>query len=327
MIAAGITNSLPATNSSALSAYTLEGEPVERWKIKFAAFATADGNYFQAMGIPLLAGRAFTANDGPDGPLVILVSQSMARHCWPGQNPVGKRLHAGNPHKGYPWATVVGVVADTRMGSRDEPVTDQWYLPANQPAILFGTHASGDLTRVAGGYLALRSTLPPEQMIPTLRAAVAQVDPLLALEQVQPMDAAIANVEAPRTFNTTLIAAFAAGALLLAVVGIYAVVAFSVSLRGQEISIRMALGAQRPAIARLIVFSGLRMAVAGCALGTVAALALSRLVGSFLFGVSATNPLLYAGSAMVMILMALLASAIPALRAAATNPTEVLRGS
>jgi ABC-type antimicrobial peptide transport system permease subunit len=162
-------------------------------------------------------------------------------------------------------------------------------------------------------------------MIQTLRTTVAQVDPLLALQDVQPMAAAIATVEAPRTFNTTLIAAFALGALLLSVVGIYAVVAFSVSLRSQEIAIRMALGAPRPAIARLILFSGFRMALLGCALGIIAALALSRFAASFLFGVSPTSPLLYATSTAIMILMALLASAIPALRAASSNPTEALR--
>ena len=207
-------------------------------------FAITYGDYFRAMGIPLLDGRYFTIDDRSDSPLVVIVNQSMAKHSWPGQRALGKRMHVGNPHKGLPWATVVGVVADTKLGSRDEPSNDQWYSQAQQPAILFGSDAA-EPTASDGGYITLRSALPPEHMTQTLRATVAEIDPLLALQQVQPMSAVISNVEAPRRFNTDLITAFAMGALLLAITGIYAVVAFSVSLRTQEIAIRMALGAQR----------------------------------------------------------------------------------
>jgi putative ABC transport system permease protein len=133
---------------------------------------------------------------------------------------------------------VVGVVADTKSGSRDEPTLDQWYMPAQQPASLFGSEPGGKLPEPVAAYIALRSALPPEQMIQTLRSTIAGVDPLLALEQVQPMSEAVSNVEAPRRFNTDLITAFALGALLLALTGIYAVVAFSVSLRAHEIAIR-----------------------------------------------------------------------------------------
>ena len=167
--------------------------------------------------------------------------------------------------------------------------------------------------------------LPPEQMTQTLRSAVAEIDPLLALQQVQPMDDVISNVEAPRRFNTDLITAFAVGALLLAITGIYAVVAFSVSLRTQEIAIRMALGAQRTGIARLILISGAKMALLGCGLGVLGSLAVSRLVSSFLFEVSATDPLIYIAGVLIMMLMALLASALPATRAASADPIDALR--
>ena len=236
-----------------MAAYTIEGMPVASWKLKFAQFSITYGDYFRAMGIPLLDGRYFTLEDRSDAPLVIIVNQSMARHSWPGQRAVGKRMHVGNPKKGLPWATVVGVVADTRLGPRDEPTADQWYFPVEQPATLSGPAPPSRLTYPGGGYIALRSALPAEHMIDTLRSAVATIDPQLALTDVRPMTDAISNIEAPRRFNTSLIAAFACGALLLAVTGIYAVVAFSVSLRTQEIAIRMALGAQRPGIARLIL--------------------------------------------------------------------------
>jgi ABC-type antimicrobial peptide transport system permease subunit len=139
------------------------------------------------------------------------------------------------------------------------------------------------------------------------------------------MSAVISNVEAPRRFNTDLITAFAAGALLLAITGIYAVVAFSVSLRTQEIAIRMALGAQRTRIARLVLISGAKMALIGCGFGVLGSLAISRMVSSFLFNVSATDPLVYLAAAVTMMLMALAASALPAMRAASADPIDALR--
>ena len=325
IVTVGITNMLPASGSSRLATYTIEGVPAGRWKLQFAMFSTTYGDYFRALGIPLLDGRYFTLDDRASAPLVVIVNQTMARHCWPGQRAIGKRIHVGNPKKGLPWATVVGVVGDTKLGSRDEPSTDQWYAPAQQPAILFGPAAAGTLADTAGGYITLRSALPPEQMSQVLRSTIAEIDPLLALQQVQPMDDVISNVEAPRRFNTDLITAFAMGALLLAVIGIYAVVAFSVSLRTQEIAIRMALGAQRTGIARLVLSSGAKLALLGCGLGLVGSLAISRLVNSFLFNVSATDPLVYVAAALTMMLMALLASALPAMRAASADPINALR--
>ncbi len=274
----------------------------------------------------MVEGRYYTADDNSNAPLVVIVNQTMARESWPGQDPIGKRMHAGNPHKGYPWATVVGVVADTKLGARDEPAAEQWYIPMEQPTILSGADFTGRLTGSATGYITLRSALPPEQMTKTVRSTVSEVDPLLPLE-VQPMDDVISNVEAPRRFNTGLITAFATGALLLAITGIYAVVAFSVSLRSQEIAIRMALGAQRGGIARLVLISGAKLALLGCGLGLLGSVAVSRLVSSFLFGVSGTDPLVYLGAAVTMMLMALLASALPASRAASADPIDALRSS
>lgn len=325
IIAVGITSGLPASDASARGTFTIEGVSVDSWKLKFAAFAITFGDYFQAMRIPLLDGRTFTLRDDADAPLVALVNESMAKHSWPGQNAIGKRLHIGNPKKALPWATVVGVVADTKLGSRDEPSTDQWYFPALQPAILFGSGAPRNLTGPAGGYITVRSAVAPEHMTQTLRSAIAEIDPLLALEQVQPMNDVISNVEAPRRFNTGLITAFALGALLLAITGIYAVVAFSVSLRTQEIAIRVALGAQRAGIARLVLVSGAKLGLIGCSFGVLGSLAASGLVTSFLFDVSATDPFVYLAAVLTMMLMALLASLLPAARAASADPIAALR--
>jgi ABC-type antimicrobial peptide transport system permease subunit len=217
------------------------------------------------------------------------------------------------------------VVGNTKIGSPDEDDTDQWFAPAQQPAILQPPQPSGKRDGVGSAFLILRSSLPPEQMRDTLRATISSIDPLLVLRHIQTMNDVVSESEAPRRFNTGIISAFALGALALAITGIYAVVASSVSLRTQEIAIRMALGAQRKGIARLVLTSGLRMALVGCGLGVLASFAVSRVVSSFLFGVTATDPMIYAASVLVMLLIALLASALPARRAASADPIQALR--
>jgi predicted permease len=325
VVAASFTSVLPASGFFAGSAYTIEGEPIDKWKLKFSMFTITDGDYFRTMGIPLIEGRYFSEKDNANAPLVIIVNQSMARHCWPGQQAIGKRMHAGNPKKGLPWLTVVGIVGDTKLGPRDEPTQDQWYVSEEQPASLGISDPSGNLPSPVGGYIAVRSALPPEQMIQTLRLTVAEIDPLLGLQQIRPMTEAIVNIEAPRRFNTNLISAFALGALLLAMVGIYAVVTFSVSLRTQEIAIRMALGSQRAGIVRLVLTSATKLALVGCALGILGALAASQIIRSFLFQVRPTDPFIYISSISVMLLASLLASVLPAIRAASADPVEALR--
>jgi putative ABC transport system permease protein len=326
-VAVGLANSLPDTGGGARGGYTIEGAPVVGWKLRFAPFIETYGDYFRALGIPLVAGRLFTVRDRSDAPLVCVVDESMARRAWPGQNPIGKRLHIGNPSRTrLPWATVVGVVPDVRIDAPDQPAGEQWYFPLEQPAIIEGSAASG-IVNLSSGWIALRSTLPPEQMIHTLQSVVAGIDPRLALDPVQPMADAISAVEAPRRFNTGIITSFALGALLLAAMGIYAVIAFSVSERTHEIAIRMALGAQRGNIAALVLGYGAGIAAIGCTLGVLGSLAVSRLVSAFLFGVSATNPLLYAVSVLVMLALVMLASAQPALRAAAADPVDALRSA
>jgi len=323
--AVGISSTVPGSGNYGRGAYTIEGQPVEGWKLQWAVFATISGDYFKSLGIPLIAGRTFTPADRANAPLVVIVNRSMAQHYWPGQSAIGKRMHVGNPHKGLPWATIVGVVADTKVAAPDSPNEEQWYIPIEQPQILFGADPAANLVNPAGGFITLRSTLPPEQMVQTLRETFASIDPLLPLQQVQSMTQVVSDVEAPRRFNTDLITVFALGALVLAITGIYAVVAFSISIRAQEIAIRMALGARRGSIARLVLLSGAKLALIGCAFGLIGSCATSRLIGTFLFQVSPIDPLIYAVSALIMIAVALLASALPATRAASSDPVKALR--
>jgi predicted permease len=327
IVAVGITNAAPETGGYPKTAYTIEGRPTDKWKPEFATFLVTFGDYFRVMGVRLLAGRHFNADDRSGSQPVVIVNESMAKHCWPGQYAVGNRMHVGGPPMKAPWATVVGIVADTEMGSRDEPTSDQWYTPMEQADVLYFSDNAGKLADPAGGYITVRSALPPEQMVHTLRSSVAEIDPLLALEQVQPMTEAIANAEAPRRFNTGLISAFALGALLLALTGIYSVVAFSASLRTHEIAIRMALGAQRARIAKLILFSAARLALLGCTFGVLGSLAVSRIIKSLLFEVSPTDPLIYLAGALIMLCTAMLASALPARRAAIQDPIVSLRSA
>jgi putative ABC transport system permease protein len=323
-VAVGLANTLPDIGGRSRAGFTIDGAPIAGWKLRFAPFIETYGDYFRALGIPLIAGRAFAVRDRSDAPLVCIVGQLMAKEEWPGQSPIGKRLHIGNPKRNLPWATVVGVVPDVRIDAPDQPAGEQWYFPLEQPAIVEGSGASGMLN-LSYGWIALRSTLPPEQMIHTLRSVVAGIDPRLALDSVQPMADAVSAVEAPRRFNTGLITAFALAALLLAAIGIYAVIAFIVSQRRQEIAVRIALGAQRGNVARLVLGSGTKLAAGGCVLGILGSLAVSHLVGAFLFGITATNPIVYAASICLMLALALLASTLPALRAAASDPAQTLR--
>ena len=326
VLAVAISNAAAVSNISPKAAFTVEGVSADHWKLKFAAFSSVYGNYFGAMGIPLLEGRTFTIHDNSHASLVVIVSQSMARDSWPDQSPLGKRMHVGGPSNHMPWATVIGVVADTKM-PRDVPSVDQWYTPMDQPATLYGSGTPGNLSGPTSGYITMRSALDPEHMSHTLRSAIAQIDPLLALQNAQPVTDAVSAMEAPRHFNTDLITLFAAFALLLAITGIYAVMAFSVSQRTQEIAIRVTLGAQRARIAKLVLISGAKLALLGCAVGVLGSLGVSRLIGSFLFGVSPTDPLIYLSCVLIMMMVALLASTLPAARAASADPMDALRSN
>jgi len=217
-------------------------------------------------------------------------------------------------------------VADVKLSSPDETTKEEYYEPVDQAEEEIGALASpGDLNG-NGGSIVLRSALPPEQMENALRATVASIDRQLPLTQVQTMEQAVSESEAPRRFNTVLISSFAFAAVLLAVLGIYSVIAFSVASRVQEMAIRMALGSQRSEIIRLILVSGAKLAAFGCVLGLAGATANSALLRSLLFGVSPFDPLVLTLAAVGVLLLALTASMLPALRAASIDPMQALRG-
>ncbi len=324
--AAGLTNMLPTAGNYGGSGYVVDETAADQSaKLRIAPWGLIVGDYFRAMHIPLISGRYLATGDRADAPLVVVVNQTLAHHYWPTENAVGKRLRIGTQDAKTPWATIVGVVADTKLGSPDTPSQEQIYAPATQYKTMLASFAPSNMVSGDGGYIVMRSALPPEQMIHALRSTVASLDPQLALQQVQTMNDALSATEAPRRFNTSLISAFAFGALLLATIGVYAVIAFSVSMRSQEMAIRMALGSRRSEIVHLVLTSGAKLAAIGCAAGLVGALAVSRLLSSMLFNVSATDPLILAASIATMIVLSMVACAIPAQRAASANPVDALR--
>ena len=322
----GLTSFLPASGSNSNSAFIAEGyAPPKGANINLATTVVVQGDYLQAMGIPLLAGRFFSQDDTANTQLVAIVNHKLAQHYWPGSDPIGKRLRVGTQEMQTPWITIVGEVADVKENSPDLPDKEQFYQPVRQIEKAIGSLASPTDLFGNGGYIAVRTAMPPEQMANVLRATVRSIDPQLPLDQVQSMEQAVSGSEAPRRFNTALISAFAIAAVLLAALGIYSVIAFSAALRTQEMAIRIALGSQRSGILRLVFSSAAKLAIAGCVLGLLGAATASHLLNSFLFGVSPFDPLVLTLAAVFVLILSLVASLLPAQRAASINPMKALR--
>src|SRR6185503_11235488 len=272
--------------------------------LNMASMSLVEGDPFQALGVRVLRGRVFTESDNVGSQLVAIVNRKMAQRYWPGQDPIGRRLRRGMPETSTPWMTVVGEVDDVKLGSRDAETTPQVYQPVTQTVTSEGVLAAVGESSGADGWVALRSRLAPEQMENTLRTTVRKIDPQLPLYQVQTMEQAVEKSEAPRRFNTVLISSFAIAAVLLSVLGIYGVIAFSVALREREMAVRMALGCQRSGVMLVILSSGAKLAAVGCGFGLLGALAASRLLRSLLFEVSPFDPSVLALSAIAMLLLA-----------------------
>jgi putative ABC transport system permease protein len=324
---AGLTSFLPDTSPYSRSVFVAEGyvqpQGVDQ---PLGIEVMVRGQYLQAMGASLLDGRFFTPADSANAPLVVIVNHKLADHYWHGADPVGKRIRMDSQVTNKaPWMTIVGVVADLKDGSPDAPSMEQFYLPVDQVEKANGGWAAPSDLNGSWGYIALRSETAPRQMVSLLSAAVRSIDSQLALDDVQSMEQAVSDSEAPRRFNTALISAFAIAAALLAALGIYSVIAFSAALRSHEIAIRMALGSQQSGILALVFTSAVKLAIVGCAVGLLGASAVSHLMRSFLFGVSPFDPLVLTLGAVFVLMLALTASLLPARRAASIDPMQVLR--
>ncbi len=324
---AGITSQLPASGQSSSNSFIPEGYvPPKGAGMNLSWTSQVIGSYFSAEGIPILRGRDFTDADRAGSPLVIIVNHTLAQRYWPGQDPIGKRIHWGLMETPLPWMTVVGEIGDVKQSSADEPTQDQIYQPNGQFTISLGQFAPEGSLDGNGGSIVLRSALPPDQMTDALRAAVRSIDPRLPLTQVESMERVVEEGQAPRRFNTAIISAFAAAAVLLALLGIYSVIAFSATLRTQEMAIRLALGSQRSSVMQIIVISGAKLGLAGCGIGAVVAFFATRMLRSMLFQVDPLDPMVLILAAVSIFLLAIMASIIPARRVANVEPVQALRG-
>jgi len=324
--AVGVTSMLPAANVDALGTFTPEGYvPPKGAGLNLAWIPEVMGNYFQAQGIPIIRGRDFTPADREDSPLVIIVNRTLADHYWPGQDPIGKRLHRGPTEANLPWLTVVGEIGDVKQLAADVPTEEQFYIPSSQIKAVAGSFAPPGMLTGTRGSIVLRGQLPPEQMADSLLTLVRTIDPQLPLNQVESMDRVVSETQAARRFNTALISAFAGAAMLLALLGIYSVIAFSTALRSQEMAIRLALGSQRSSVMRLILVSGAKLGLIGCGIGAISAVFATRLLRSLLFEVDSLDPIVFVLATSSILLLALAASIVPARRAASVNPVEALR--
>jgi len=325
--AAGLTSMLPSQGIRNNETLVVDGyTPPPGATLNLATVSYVEGNFFSAMGIRLMRGRFFTAADHAGTQLVAIVNHKFAQHYWPGADPIGKRIRIGTEQMPTPWLTIAGEVSDTQLLSPDNPATEQYFVPVQQVLEGFGPFAQPDDVTGNGGFIVLRSAVPPEQMENAMRATVRSIDPLLPLTHVQTMEQIVSESESSRRFNTALISSFAFSAVLLAILGIYSVIAFSVASRVQEMAIRMTLGSQRKEIVRLVLASGAKLAAIGCLIGLAGAVTASSLLRSMLFSVSPFDPVVLALAAVCVLLLAVGASAPPAFRAASVQPMQALRG-
>ncbi|MGB2592238.1 MAG: ABC transporter permease [Candidatus Acidiferrum sp.] len=279
-----------------------------------ALYCVASEGYFRTMGIPLIRGRMFSNQDDIDSPNVALISEALAERQWPNQDPIGQTINFGNMDGILKPQTIVGIVGDVRAQGLDRPASPVIYVDYRQR----GMHGNSSPT------ILVRSAAPPAQIVSAARGIFHDLAPDAPVK-FSTFGQEMGGWLADRRFLLLLVGLFAAAALALAAVGIYGVVSFSVARRTQEIGIRMSLGAQRDNVLRLILGEGARMAAFGVVIGIGASLAITRLMSTLLFGVSATDPWTFAGVSLLLAGVALLASYIPARRAMRVDPIIALR--
>jgi putative ABC transport system permease protein len=309
--AAGVVSVLPISENYDRFGFTVENEPpVPRGEGPSADRYMVSSGYLQALGIPLLSGRPFNEHDRADAPPVVIVNETFARHYWPGVDAIGKRIRTGDEKN--PWREVVGVVADVKQYGLDTPSTLQLYLP----------HQQSPSQQMV---LVVRTSGEPLSQIAAVRNEVWAVDKDQPVYNIRTMEQLMSKSVAQRRFNMLLLAVFAAVAMALAAIGLYGVMAYSVTQRTHEIGIRMALGAQSADVLKMVVGQGMMLAFVGVALGLTAAFGLTRVMSSLLYGVSATDSATFAGVALLLSLVAFVACYIPARRATRVDPMVALR--
>ncbi|NOT63135.1 MAG: FtsX-like permease family protein, partial [Acidobacteria bacterium] len=312
-----LAQSVPTQGASWNGVFIAADKPVpSRADMPNAGRLRVSPHYFETLGIKLLRGRLFTTADNSESQPVVVINETLARRIWPNEDPIGKRLKLGLPENqdedSKPWREVVGVVNDVKMNGVDRDITLQTYLPyAQMPSNSLG--------------LVVRAERNPAALASAVEQAIHAIDKDLPVFSVWTMDQLLGNSLAQRRLTLVLLASLATLALLLAAIGIYGVIAYSVRLRTHELGLRMALGAQPRDVLALILKQGLKLTLIGIGLGLVAAFALTRWMASLLFGVPATDVLTFGVIAVTLLLVALVACWIPARRATKVDPMIALR--
>ena len=312
VVSVGTTTKTPLTGGGSTQPFSIEGRPtaaIAEQPMAQTRYISPD--YFRAIGIPLRQGRIFNDQDRDNSVPVVIISEAMARRFWPGENPIGRRL-TPSFHLQQGAREIVGVVGDVKTSGLDADASAMMYLPykqAPQPFMSF----------------VVRTASNPESLIQPVSKAIYSIDKDQALTNVQTMEQVLTKSFSDRRFNMTLLLTFAAVALLLATVGVYGVMNYTVTLRRRELGIRMALGAKRMDVLRLVLGQGLTLTLIGVGAGLISAYALTRLMASLLYGVSATDYLTFGSVSAVLIAVGLAASYVPARRATKVNPTIALR--
>jgi putative ABC transport system permease protein len=320
--AASAINHLPLAGDIWGWPFQVEGRPLPApGDSPTATYRVVLPGYFEAMGIPILRGRDVAETDRLGVPGVVVVNEWLARRHWPGEDPIGKRIALDDPRRESSWLTVVGVVKNAVRGDWAAAPEDEVFLPYLQ------TRRYLEKADSPFSYMTLvaRTDGDAAALAPPIRAVVASMDRRVPVSQVQTMEDVVAQSTAAPRFYLLLLGAFAAVAVLLAAVGIYGVMSYSVSRRTNEIGIRMALGAQPAEVRRLVVGQGMVLALAGAALGMVGALGLTRLMSGLLYGVRASDPATFLAACGFLVAVALAASYFPARRASRINPLAALR--
>jgi len=311
---AAATNHLPMVSDFARG-FTIGGRPAPppgEWPV--ARYRAVTPEYFRAMGIAVLEGRVFTEQDHDQAPGVAVINQTLARRHWPAADPIGQRVNLERPDRQGAWRTIVGVVSDVRHRGLDAEIQPEVYVPYYQKP-------------EAATTLVARATAEPVTLAAAVRAAVRAVDADQPVGEVRTMERVVAESESMGSRRTVMVVlgAFAAVALLLAAVGVYGVISYSVVQRRPEIGVRMALGAGSGEVRRMVVRQALELAATGVAIGAAAAFALTRFLAKLLYGVSAADPATFAAAAALLVGVSILASYLPARAATRVDPLAALR--
>jgi putative ABC transport system permease protein len=309
---AALATNIPDGNSSFLASFSIQDHPTPPGEHPLAYWQVVNPDFFRALHISLIKGRFFAQTDGLDSPPVAIISQSLATRYFPGQDPIGRQIKFGNESYDAPWATIVGIVSDVKYQWLDRQMIPALYEPYTQAAR-------------ADTYFMVRTSGDPNSLVATARQRIAAIDPDLPIYDVQPLDGVISDAMVGLGYVAVMMAVLGVIALVLACVGVYGVMSFSVAERTHEIGIRMALGAQRGEVLRLVLRHGLLLAGIALAIGLPLSLGLSRLLASLVFGVSATDPLTFVAVSALLLLVAIAACYFPARRAMRVDPVIALR--